>query len=188
MNDEHSTRPQYLGLSTAEMKRLGYAAVDMLVEHFNTVEHKPVVDDQAWRPTSGLLAEPFSEQGKPADDVLARVREEVFAHCIHINHPRFFAYVPGSSNFVSVLADQLASGFNVFSGTNQGNLGPITVERNTIKWLCEQFGLPAGGRRSLCQRRFGGEPHGIDRGATGAVAGSDRQRGGLLHDGNAYLH
>ena len=144
MNDEHSTRPQYLGLSTAEMKRLGYAVVDMLVEHFNTVEHKPVVDDQAWRPTSGLLAEPFSEQGKPADDVLARVREEVFAHCIHINHPRFFAYVPGSSNFVSVLADQLASGFNVFSGTNQGNLGPITVERNTIKWLCEQFGLPAG--------------------------------------------
>ena len=139
-----SRRPQYLGLSTAEMKRLGYAVVDMLVEHFNTVEQKPVVSDQSWRPTSGLLAEPFSEQGKSADEVLARVREEVFDHCIQINHPRFFGYVPGSSNFISVLADHLASGFNIFSGTNQGNLGPITVERNTIQWLCEQFGLPDG--------------------------------------------
>ncbi|MFT5351745.1 MAG: aromatic-L-amino-acid decarboxylase [Gammaproteobacteria bacterium] len=142
-----SGRPQYLALSTEEMKRLGYAAVDMLVEHFNTVEQKPVIGDQNWRPTSGLLAQPFSEEGKSADDVLARVREEVFEHCIHINHPRFFGYVPGSSNFISVIADQLASGFNIFSGTNQGNLGPITVERNTIQWLCEQFGMPdsAGG-------------------------------------------
>jgi aromatic-L-amino-acid decarboxylase len=149
MNDEspdtaNSRRPQYLALSAEKMKRLGYAAVDMLVEHFNTVEHKPVMGDQAWRPTSGLLSEPFSEEGKSADEVLTRMSEEVFEHSIHINHPRFFGYVPGSSNFISVIADQLASGFNVFSGTNQGNLGPITVERNTIQWLCEQFGLPQG--------------------------------------------
>lgn len=139
-----SERPQYLRLSTAEMKRLGYAAVDMLVEHFNGVEAQPVVGDQAWRPTTGVLAEPFSAQGKSAHEVLSAVRNEVFEHCIHINHPRFFGYVPGSSNFVSVIADQLASGFNIFSGTNQGNLGPITVERNTISWLCAQFGMAEG--------------------------------------------
>ena len=115
-NTVAAERPRYLALSTEAMRSLGYAAVDMVIEHFNSVEHKPVVGDQQWKPTNPILTESFDEDGKDAQEVLKLVRDEVFDHCIHITHPRFFAYVPAGTNFISVVAEQLAAGFDVFAG------------------------------------------------------------------------
>jgi len=139
-------RPNNVALPAEEMKQLGYAAVDMIVEHYQAVADKPVLE-QEWRPREGILTEPFSADAKDPFEVMRLARDEVFAHGMQMNHPRFFAYVPGSGNFIGALAEQLLSGFNTSCVTNQGNWGPITVERNTVSWLCEQFGFPdsAGG-------------------------------------------
>ena len=128
------------------MRELGYAAVDMLVDHYETVAEKPVLDLD-FRPSTGILTEPFPAEGKDPLEVMKLARDEIFAHGMQMNHPRFFAYIPGSGSFIGALAEQLASGFNTSCVTNQGNWGPISVERNTVSWLCEQFGLPdsAGG-------------------------------------------
>jgi glutamate/tyrosine decarboxylase-like PLP-dependent enzyme len=66
---------------------------------------------------------------------------------MHVNHPRFFAYVPGPGNFVGAMADALISGYNVFAGTWISGSGPAAVELVTLKWLREACGLPetAGG-------------------------------------------
>ena len=50
-------------------------------------------------------------------EILARLERECFPNIMNICHPRFFAFVPGPSNFVSVMAEALASGFNVFNGS-----------------------------------------------------------------------
>ncbi len=140
-------RPMHLSLTAQEMRKLGYAAVDMLVEHYNGIECKPVIDDLEWRPDDCVASMPFSNQGRDPHELLLLARDDIFGHSMQMNHPRFFAYVPGAGNFVGAVADQLSSGFNVSCVTNQGNLGPVTVERKTVAWLCEQFGLPntAGG-------------------------------------------
>jgi glutamate/tyrosine decarboxylase-like PLP-dependent enzyme len=66
---------------------------------------------------------------------------------MHTTHPRFVAYVPSPSNFVSVMADALVAGFNPFAGTWMEASGPAQIELTTIGWLCQLFGLPqtAGG-------------------------------------------
>jgi glutamate/tyrosine decarboxylase-like PLP-dependent enzyme len=66
---------------------------------------------------------------------------------MRVTHPRFFAYMPGPGNFISALADFMASGFNVFAGTTPHNLGAFEVERATIDWLGSEFGwtFPNGG-------------------------------------------
>ena len=66
---------------------------------------------------------------------------------MHVDHPRFFAFVPSPSNFVSVMADALASGFNVFAGTWLEASGLTEIELVTIDWLRQVCGLPetAGG-------------------------------------------
>ena len=62
----------------------------------------------------------------------------------HPDHPRFFARIGSPSNFVSVLADAAASGFNVFAGSWTGGSGPATVELVVLDWLRELCGLPEG--------------------------------------------
>src|SRR5258708_31598764 len=66
---------------------------------------------------------------------------------MHGDHPGFFAFVPSPGNFVSVMADALASGFNVFAGTWLEASGPTQIELVTIDWLRQLCGLPdsAGG-------------------------------------------
>jgi glutamate/tyrosine decarboxylase-like PLP-dependent enzyme len=94
-----------------------------------------------------LLREPLPEDGADVDAVLMRLQRDVFDNIMHLDHPRFFAFVPSPSNFVSVMADALASGFNVFAGTWLEASGPAQIELVTVDWLRQACGLPdsAGG-------------------------------------------
>jgi glutamate/tyrosine decarboxylase-like PLP-dependent enzyme len=66
---------------------------------------------------------------------------------MHVDHPRFFAFVPGPGSFVGAMADALAAGFNVFAGTWFESSGPAEIELVTLDWLRAACGLPetAGG-------------------------------------------
>lgn len=137
-------RPGVLALEAQAMRALGYRAVDALVEHYGRLDARPAV---AWSEpgerASGLPAG-FREEARDAQEVLTLALEWVIGQSMQLTHPRFFAYIPGPSNFVSALADFLASGFNVFAGTAPHNLGPYEVERQVIAWLGELTGLGAG--------------------------------------------
>jgi aromatic-L-amino-acid decarboxylase len=61
---------------------------------------------------------------------------------MHPDHPRYYAFIPGPGNYVSALADALASGFNIFAGTWLEASAPAEVELVTIDWLCRACGLP----------------------------------------------
>src|SRR5690606_17348781 len=74
--------------------------------------------------------------------LLDQLRRDVFTHTAHVDHPRFFAFIPSPSNFVSVMADALASGFNVFTGTWLASSGPSMIELVTLDWLRALCGMP----------------------------------------------
>jgi aromatic-L-amino-acid decarboxylase len=139
--------PSTLNLPREDMRALGYRVVDMLVEHFEELPEKPVTR-KADRPTlETRLREALPEHGSNALEVLDQLRWDVFSNIMHTDHPRFFAFVPSPSNFVGVMADALASGFNVFAGTWLEASGPTQIELVTIDWLRQACGLPdsAGG-------------------------------------------
>ena len=71
------------------MQTLGYRIVDMLAEHFETIQDRPVshITDRAT--LEQRLREPVPEQGAAYhQDVLEQVRRDVFAHMMHVDHPR----------------------------------------------------------------------------------------------------
>ena len=61
-----------------------------------------------------------------------------------VDHPRFYAFVPGPGSFVGAMADALASGFNVFAGHWLAASGPGAVELQTIDLLRQACGFPEG--------------------------------------------
>jgi glutamate/tyrosine decarboxylase-like PLP-dependent enzyme len=136
-----------LELSPAEMRALGHRVVDLIADHWARLPEKRVGakgDPAVLRPA---FSEPPPERPVPAGEILARLENDVFSNILNICHPRFFAFVPGPSNFVSVMADALASGFNVFNGTWLGGSAAAAVELAVIDWFRNWCGFPeeAGG-------------------------------------------
>lgn len=136
-----------LELSPEEMRTLGYRVIDVLVEHFTTLRDKPVTRKGDRATMEARLREGIPQGGMDSLDVVAQLERDVFSHIMYTNHPRFFAFVPGPSNFVGVMADALAAGFNAFAGTWLEASGPAQVELVTVDWLRKACGLPdaAGG-------------------------------------------
>lgn len=145
MRDDDAAAP--LELSTDEMRRLGYAVVDELVEHFSTVRDKRVTAKVERSDIEARFATAPPEDGEDASIVLGDAIDHVLAHTMRLDHPRFFAYIPSPNNFISVLADTLVAGFNPFGGTWQAASGPTAIELITIDWFRQMLGLPdeAGG-------------------------------------------
>jgi aromatic-L-amino-acid decarboxylase len=132
-----------LQLDTSEMRALGYAVIDALVDHFTGLAagSAGAMKDRA------TLGDPLPEQGEDPVALVRRLPETVFASTMHVDHPRFFAFVPSPSNFVSAMADALSAGFNPFLGTWFGGSGPAEIELTVIDWLGQLCGLgeKAGG-------------------------------------------
>jgi len=129
------------------MRRLGYQVVDMLVEHFAAMRDKPVTRLPAGDEAKSLLAEEFPEEPAAFDALLRDLDERVFRYMGLTTHPRFFAFVPSPSNYISALGDALAAGYNAFLGNWLQAAGPAHIEEITVAWLRRLCGLPgeAGG-------------------------------------------
>src|SRR5580700_133006 len=136
-----------LELSPEEMRALGYRVVDLLADHFANLSEKRVGtkgDPAVLRP---LMRKPPPAQSVSPDEIFETMRRDIFSNMMNVGHPRHFAFVPVPSNFVSVMADALSSGFNVFSGSWLAGSGSVALELAVIDWLRQWCGLPdtAGG-------------------------------------------
>lgn len=136
-----------LQLSTDEMRQLGYRVIDQIVEYYQTVAEKPVMRIAPRTELEASLREPLPEQPADVNALLDQLQRDVWSNIGNVIHPRFFAFIPSPSNFVSVMADALAAGFNPFAGNWLEGSGPAEIELVTVDWLRQMCGLPetAGG-------------------------------------------
>jgi aromatic-L-amino-acid/L-tryptophan decarboxylase len=131
-----------LELDAEEMRRLGYRAVDLLVERISTLGAGP-----AWRGATRAemeerLREPPPEEPDDPDELLASLETDVLAFAGHHDHPRFFGFVPSCPTWPGVLGDFFAAGANVFAGTWLQSAGPSTAELVVIDWFRQWLGWP----------------------------------------------
>jgi glutamate/tyrosine decarboxylase-like PLP-dependent enzyme len=134
----------HLDLSREQMREMGYRAIDILVEHFATLNGQRVGAKADPAEIFQKLSEPLPEYGTPYQLVFDQLQQDIFPSTMHVNHPRFFAFVPGPGNYVSVMAEALAAGYNVFAGTWLGGSAAEAVETVTIDWLRQLCGFPRG--------------------------------------------
>ena len=176
-----------LELPPEEMRRLGYRVIDRIVEHWETLDAQPpVVVGDAASLRDALVGQPPEDPGDP-DAALDRLFDEVLPWTTRPNHPRFFARIGSPSNYVSTLADALASGFNILGTSWVASSGPSTVELAVVDWLREWCGMPAGSEGLLVS---GGSTASLTalaaareaRGGGGVVYLSDQAHASILRD------
>src|SRR5437879_4813192 len=136
-----------IALSREEMREFGYRVVDLLAEHFADVREERVGSKADPAKLIPLFDKDPPETGRDPNELLAQLERDVLPNNLHVDHPRFFAFVPGPNNFISVMADAIAAGFNIFNGTWLGGSAAAAVELGVVRWLCRVCGFPksAGG-------------------------------------------
>ncbi|MEX2649809.1 MAG: aminotransferase class I/II-fold pyridoxal phosphate-dependent enzyme [Alphaproteobacteria bacterium] len=133
-----------LELAPEAMRAFGYAVIDAIVDRLANQPALKVTTRRSRAELDAMLWEAAPRgPGEPAR-VLGRAIEDVLANCMIPSHPRFFAFVPGPSNFVGAMAESLAAGFNPFCGTWFEGSGAAEIEVLTIDWLRRAFGMPEG--------------------------------------------
>jgi len=133
-----------LEMDPETMRRLGYRAIDALVERIQRLPDVRPWQGASRREMEETLREPAPEEGRDADEVMERALREILPVAGRIDHPRFFAFVPASPTWPSILGDLLAGGFNIFQGTWLESAAPSQVELVVLDWIRDWVGLPEG--------------------------------------------
>jgi len=133
-----------LSLPPEEMRRLGYRVVDRIVAHLGELEELPPIRVGDAAELRAALGGPPPEAPGDPDAALDALFEQVLPFVQLPDHQRFFARIGSPSNYVSVLGDLAASGYNVFTGSWTGGSGPATVELVVLDWLRSLCGMPDG--------------------------------------------
>ncbi|WP_031427512.1 pyridoxal phosphate-dependent decarboxylase family protein [Flavimarina sp. Hel_I_48] len=131
-----------LELSEQEMLDYGHRIVDLIAGHHATQRTKNPVAVATRKEMDTLFSEEAPENPTDAHKVLDFVMEQVIPGTNLLSHPKFFSFVPGPSNYISAMADTLATGFNVFSGGWAAAPSAAELEIVTMNWLLKMFGFP----------------------------------------------
>ncbi len=96
-----------------------------------------------------LRALPIEEQGKPFDELLDILREEVNTVGINSSSGAGYAYIPGGGLWASAIGDLLAAATNRYAGVYYSSPGSVIIENQMIHWLCGVLGYPATAHGNL---------------------------------------
>ena len=132
-------------MGKAEFKRLGHELIDIIAEFLDTIHKRPVTTGETPSQIRAVLGQAaLPEHGAPADALLARAAELMLNHSLLNGHPRFLGYITSSATPLGALADLLAASVNPNVGANILSPMATAIEQQTIGWLAELIGLPAG--------------------------------------------
>ncbi len=131
-------------MTTEEMRALGYQVIDYLVDHHRQLEQERVGNVGSYEELDPLVDKDIPKYGQEPSKVFEELNKLVGDNILHLDHPRFFSFIPSPSSYISVLADALATGYNVFAGHWLGGSIAGMIESRTIEWLCQLMKYPNG--------------------------------------------
>jgi Pyridoxal-dependent decarboxylase conserved domain len=132
-----------LALDPETMRRLGYRAVDMLVERLTDASAPPIR-----RATPAELAARLGGPPAPGPEsfeaILEQLGTDVLPFATRGDHPGFFAFIPFSATWSGALGDLIASACNIYAGSWMESAGPSQVELEVLGWFKQWLGYPPG--------------------------------------------
>lgn len=134
---------QALSFSREDMREIGYAVVDSLLDYYDSRDQRRVAPRLDHAALQAIMREPLPREASDWRDVLTQFQQQVVEATNHVDHPRFFGYIPLANNFIGVMADALAAGHNIFNAVWLQGPGAAQIERLTVDWLRQIMGMPA---------------------------------------------
>jgi glutamate/tyrosine decarboxylase-like PLP-dependent enzyme len=146
-NLELTRREAPLDMSAADFRAAGHDLVDRIADWLERLPDGPVMRDETPATIRDLLnaRRTLPEGGTDVGALLDDTAQLLFQHSLFNGHPRFFGYITSSPAPIGALGDLLASAVNQNVGA--WRLSPVAteIEAQTVRWIAELIGFPAGG-------------------------------------------
>ena len=126
------------------MLALARKAAELAVARVESLPGESAWDGEFKEGLERLLLESPPEEGCSAEDVLQRVVDDILPMTTRLDHPRCFGFVPSEPTWPGVVADFLASAWNVNTCTWLVASGPSQVELVVLDWFRRWLGYPDG--------------------------------------------
>ena len=142
-SDQHSG----LEMTPQQMRELASKATDILVERICALGSAKAWDGEFREILAREFDGPPPESGRVAEEVLEQVARDVLPYGAQLDHPRFFGFIPSSPTWPGILADFLASGYNINTCSWLVSSGTSHLELVVLDWFRNWIGYPetAGG-------------------------------------------
>jgi glutamate/tyrosine decarboxylase-like PLP-dependent enzyme len=88
------------------------------------------------------LAEPLSDEGRPASETLALLDEVAGPATVASNDPRYFGFVIGATLPVAAAAERLALAWDQCASSFDNSPAAHTVEKQAGRWVLDALDLP----------------------------------------------
>ncbi len=139
---ETDTAPERAGLdpNPDQMRRLGYQAIDWLVDQMAAMGEGPVADLRSLAELRQRIEEPLPPGPHELSDSLSVLAEQIVPSMTRVSHPRFHAYIPAPGSFYGALGMLIAGGLNPFVGSSLGGASFSALELETLRWIAAAVG------------------------------------------------
>ena len=120
-------------LNSAQLEK----EIKNFVHDFCLEKHNIHTQQVIWNAPSGQAEKikqlGIPKDGRPANEVVQEMMNEVYQYRGDSNHPRFFGFVPGPASSISWLGDIMTSAYNIHAGGSK--LAPMVncIEQEVLK-------------------------------------------------------
>jgi len=126
-----------------EFRDSGHRIVDLLAEHLEHVEERPLFPDVEPKEMSALFDEPLPQEPEPLATLIDELERKLLPYCTQVNHPGYFGLITPSPLPAGVLGDFIASALNQNLGAYSIGPSSVAMERRTVRWLTDLAGYDA---------------------------------------------
>jgi len=92
---------------------------------------------------NGIYDFPIEENGKPIEEVLQCLKDNVDTPNINPASGGHFGYIPGGGVFTTAMGDYLAAVTNRYAGIFFACPGGVRMENMLLRWMCRMVGYPS---------------------------------------------
>jgi glutamate/tyrosine decarboxylase-like PLP-dependent enzyme len=144
--DTISGRAAPFEMTGSTFREAGHRLVDQIAAWLETMPDGPVMRDESPADVRRALRADRALPDTPTDArvLLDEACDLLFNHSLFNGHPRFFGYITSSPTPLGALGDLLASSVNANVGAWRLSPMATEIEAQTIRWIAELTGFPAG--------------------------------------------
>lgn len=144
--DAPAERHAPIEISPDRFRAAGHVLVDRIADLLGTMRQRPVTGGLSVNEIREVIgaSATLPEQGRDVERVLEDATDLLTKYSLYNGHPKFFGYITSAPAPIGMLADLLASAVNPNVGA--WTLSPVAteIEAQTIRWIAELLGYPAG--------------------------------------------
>lgn len=131
--DSHFLNPDRSNLE--DIRKLGYAFVDLIVDSVLDTQNQPFVKDES---AFDIL---IPEHGQDLQELLAEVRSQILPRTVNFQNPRYMGHMDSVPSAITIWADALVSAIN--NNMLSYELAPVftEMEAQLMQWFGNLFGM-----------------------------------------------